>query len=280
MPAMRQLAETTIVPDNTAVKDLLSVFRALGMAYFALSRYEAKEAIEAFQALPSAQRDTPWVQAQLGKAYYEAADYASSEVCFARMLKMQPSHVEDMEVYSSVLWQLKKPIQLSYLAHTLRDLDFHAPQTWCTVGNAFSLSREHEQAIACFKRATQLDPRFSYAWTLMGHELLTNEEFDAALTAYRKGVGAERRGYAGWYGLGKCYERMGKWEDAERHYRIAASINPSNSLLAVCVGVVSDLRLYPLPIQKREDSLTLDLYPRSWKRCSTHAKLWPNTPTR
>ena len=72
----------------------------------------------------------------------------------------------------------------------------------------------------------------------MGHEYIANEEFDAALSSFRKAVSVERRGYGGWYGLGKSYERMGKLEEAERHYRIAASINPSNSTLLVCIGVV------------------------------------------
>ena len=246
-PAMpqKQVAPTYSVPDTSAIESLLSSLRQLGLGYYYLSRYDPISAIEVFKALPTAQRETPWVLAQMGKAYYEAADYATSELCFARMMKLQPSRIEDTEVYSSVLWQMKKPVQLAFLAHTLRDLSFNSPQTWCAVGNAFSLSREHDQAIACFKRAIQLDPKFSYAHTLLGHELLTNEEFDSALTAYRSGVGAERRGYAGWYGLGRCYERMGKYDDAERHYRIAASINPSNAVLIVCIGVVLEKLRHP-----------------------------------
>lgn len=237
----RQPMETTSLHDHdvASLECLMTTFRSLGAAYYSLSRFSISSAIEGFKGLPAAQRETPWVLSQLGKAYYEAADYSNAESCFAKMVKLQPTHITETEVYSNVLWQLKKPVQLSFLAHTLRDLEFNAPQTWCAVGNAFSLNREHEQAIACFRRATQVDPGFSYAWTLMGHELLTNEEFDAALSAFRKGVGSERRGYGAWYGLGKCYERMGKWEEAERHYRIAASINPSNSVLAVCIGVVS-----------------------------------------
>lgn len=238
-PAQKQSSETAVAVEIATTESLLALFRSLGSAYYLLSRYRLPSAIEAFMALPLVHRETPWVLAQLGKAHYEAADYASAEMCFAKILKLQPTRIEDMEVYSTVLWQLKKPVQLAFLAHNLRDLDFNSPQTWCAVGNAFSLSREHEQAIACFKRATQVDPEFSYAWTLMGHELLTNEEFDAALASFRKGVGSERRGYGAWYGLGKCYERMGKWDDAERHFRIASNINPSNAVLPICIGVVS-----------------------------------------
>lgn len=243
VPVQKQALEATLAAEMASTEALLATFRSLGAAYYLLSRYQVSSAVDAFKALPSAHRESPWVLAQLGKAYYEASEYSSAEAFFAKILRIQPTRTEDMEVYSTVLWQLKKPVQLAFLAHNLRDLAFNSPQTWCAVGNAFSLSREHEQAIACFKRATQVDPGFSYAWTLMGHELLTNEEFDAALASFRKGVGSERRGFGAWYGLGKCYERMGKWEEAQRHYRIAFGINPSNPVLAVCIGVVSFLNI-------------------------------------
>lgn len=235
----KALTEPFSVPDPAALDNLLSTFRHLGTAYSSLSRYAIPSAIESLQSLPTPHRETPWVLAQLGKAHYEAADYAAAESCFARMLKLQPTRIDDTEVYSTVLWHLKKPAALAFLAHTLRDLAPDSPQTWCAVGNAFSLNREHEQAIACFRRAVQVAPSFGYAWTLLGHEYLANEEFEAAVASFRKGVGAERRGYGGWYGLGKCFERMGKWEEAERHYRIAVGINPGNAVLVVCIGVVS-----------------------------------------
>jgi len=224
--------------EQQALTALLDNFKQLAVGCYATSRFDLSKAVQTFRSLPSAQRETPWVLAQLGKAYYEAADYPNAEDCFARLLKLQPSRIEDMEVYSTVLWHLKKESTLAFLCHMLRDQEFHAPQTWCAVGNAFSLSREHDQAISAFKRATQLDENFAYAWTLMGHEYIANEEFDAALSAFRKSVAVDPRGYGGWYGLGKSYERVGKLSEAERHYRIAASINPSNATLLVCIGVV------------------------------------------
>ncbi|WPH03209.1 Hypothetical protein R9X50_00608600 [Acrodontium crateriforme] len=221
-----------------ATNVLLDHFRQLATGCYATSRFELPKAIQTFKSFPSAQRETPWVLAQLGKAYYEAADYRNAEECFARVMKIQPSRIEDMEVYSTVLWHMKKESALACLCHTLKEQAFEAPQTWVAIGNAFSLAREHDQAISAFKRATQLDPSFAYAWTLMGHESIANEDYDAALAAFRKSISTDRRGYGGWYGLGKSYEKLGKFDDAERHYRIAASINPSNATLLVCIGVV------------------------------------------
>ncbi|KAK3117893.1 anaphase-promoting complex subunit cdc27 [Teratosphaeriaceae sp. CCFEE 6253] len=254
------------VPDvqveQQATNALLENFRHLAVGSYAISRFELPKAIQTFRSLPGAQRETPWVLAQLGKAYYEAADYRNAEDCFARLLEIQPTRIQDMEVYSTVLWHLKKDAALAFLGHTLRDEDYHAPQTWCAVGNAFSLAREHDQAIAAFKRATQLDARFAYAWILMGHEYITNEEYDAALSAFRRSVAVDRRCYGGWYGLGRSYERMGKLEDAERHYRIAATINPSNATLLVCIGVVLE-RLHDRKAALANYTKALEISPAS-----------------
>lgn len=248
--------------EQQAMSSLLHNFRQLAVGSHAVAKFELPEAIQVFRSLPSAQRETPWVLAQLGKAYYEAADYSAAEECFGRLMKIQPSRIEEMEIYSTVLWHLKKESALSFLCRVLRDNHFDAPETWVAVGNAFSLTREHDSAISAFKRATQIDEKFAYAYTLMGHEYMANEAFDAGLLAFRKAVAIDRRGYGGWYGLGKCYERMGKLEDAERHYHIAHKINPSNSTLLVCIGVVME-RLRNKDAALKNYAQALELAPQS-----------------
>ena len=222
-----------------ALQWLLDLFCRLGQGYNCLSAFENLEAIRQFNLLPQQQKDTPWVLAQIGKAYLEQTNYVESEKHFARLRKLAPSRLEDMEIYSTVLWHLKHDTELTYLAHELMDLDRLSPEAWCAIGNSFSLHREHDQALKCFKRATQLNPKFSYAFTLQGHEHISNEDYEKALQAYRRALATDGRHYNGWYGLGKVYEKLGKHEIAEKHYRAAASINPTNSVLVCCMGVVS-----------------------------------------
>lgn len=217
---------------------LLDLFTKLGSGYFALSHYECQSALQIFNSITPSQRDTPWVLAQIGRAYYEQASYTEAEKFFARIKTMAPSRLEDMEVYSTILWHLKNEIDLAFLAHEIIDVDRTSPQAWCAVGNSFSLQRDHDQALKCFKRATQLDPKFAYAFTLQGHEHVANEEYDKALAAYRNSIAAESRHYNAWYGLGKVFEKQGKYDFAEQHYRTAAGINPTNAVLVCCIGVV------------------------------------------
>ncbi|ORY18211.1 hypothetical protein BCR34DRAFT_473669 [Clohesyomyces aquaticus] len=262
--------------EQEALHWLLDLLLKIGTGYAQLSRFQCVQALETFATVPTQQRETPWVLAQIGKAYYERSMYADAEMVFQRIREKAPSHMEDMEVFSNVLWQLKKDTDLAYLAHTLVDQDRLSPQAWCALGNAFSLQREHDQAIKCFTRATQLDPKFAYAFTLQGHEHVTNEEFDKALNAYRCAISADNRHYNGWYGLGQVYEKMGKYDHAETHYRAASKINPTNALLAVKIGSVLDRMKKTQPaLHQYITAVALD--PRSnlarFRKAQIHLKL-------
>ncbi|KAL6234988.1 protein bima [Aspergillus navahoensis] len=217
---------------------ILDLFSKIASGYFCLSRYKCSDAIQIFSSLSQGQRETPWVLAQIGRAYYEQAMYTEAEKYFVRVKAMAPSRLEDMEIYSTVLWHLKNDVELAYLAHELMDVDRLSPEAWCAVGNSFSHQRDHDQALKCFKRATQLDPHFAYGFTLQGHEYVANEEYDKALEAYRNGINADSRHYNAWYGLGTVYDKMGKLDFAEQHFRNAAKINPSNAVLICCIGLV------------------------------------------
>ncbi|KAA6411467.1 MAG: bimA [Lasallia pustulata] len=239
-PTNQKPAVSDKVKQYESLQTLLDLLKSLGSGYFALSHYQCQDAIQIFNSnsiIPS-QRETPWVLAQIGRALYEQANYAEAEIYFARIRTMAPSRLEDMEVYSTILWHLKRDIDLAYLAHELIDIDRLSPPSWCALGNSFSLQRDHDQALKCFKRATQLDPTFAYAFTLQGHEHVANEEFDKALSAYRHAIAADARHYNAWYGLGRVFEKQGKYDVAEQHYRTAAGINPTNSVLLCCIGVV------------------------------------------
>ena len=226
------------IKEVESLQGLLDLFTRIGSGYFALCHYQCSEALQLFNSIPQGQRDTPWVLAQIGRALYEQTSYAEAEKYFNRIKTMAPARLEDMEVYSTILWHQKNEIDLAFLSHEIIELDHNSPQAWCAVGNSFSLQRDHDQALKCFKRATQLNPGFAYAFTLQGHEHVANEEYDKALAAYRAAIAADKRHYNAWYGLGKVFEKQGKYIFAERHYRSAAAINPTNAVLICCIGVV------------------------------------------
>ncbi|KAI1335098.1 hypothetical protein F5Y15DRAFT_398857 [Xylariaceae sp. FL0016] len=236
-PAMKSV-EPDPIKIEEPLKYLLDLLKKFGAGYFALSQYQAPHALAAYDTLPKTHQDTPWVLSQVGRAYYEQAQYDQAERYYRRLRILSPTRLEDMEIYSTILWFLKRETDLSFLAHELIDLSWHAPQAWCALGNAWSLARDHEQALRCFKRATQLNPKFAYAFTLQGHEHVSNEEYEKALTAYRQAIAADRRHYNAYYGIGRVYEKLGSYEKAHTHFQSASKINPTNAVLVCCIGNV------------------------------------------
>jgi hypothetical protein len=87
----------------------------------------------------------------------------------------------------------------SIFALQVVELDRRSAQCWCVVGNCFSLHKEHETALRFFQRALQLDPHFTYAYTLCGHEYVCNEDFDKAVACFRYAIRIDERHYNAWY---------------------------------------------------------------------------------
>lgn len=254
--------DTDSVKVEEAMKWTLDLLRKLGGGYYHLSRFQCQEALQTLTSLPTVHQGSPWVLAQMGKAYYEQGSYAEAEKFFRKMRVQAPSRLQDMEVYSTILWHLKRETDLSFLAHELVDSAWDSPQAWCALGNAWSLARDPEQALKCFKRATQLNPKFAYAFTLQGHEHVTNEEYDGALAAYRQAISADRRHYNAYYGIGRVQERLGVYDKAYSHFQAAQTINPNNAVLIACIGTVLE-KQNQIVLALRAYSKAVELAPRA-----------------
>lgn len=244
LPVQKSNSQEAPRPED-ALRYLLDLFKKMGNGYYALSKFRCSEAIQIYKALPKVHQETPWVLAQIGRAYYEQASYVEAEKHYKRLRQLAPTRFEDMEIFSTILWHLKRETDLAFLAHELIDSSWSSPQAWCALGNSWSLARDHEQALRCFKRATQLSPKFAYAFTLQGHEHVANEEYEKAQTCYRAGMAADHRHYNAWYGVGRVYDKLGNYDKAIAHFTAASQINPTNAVLICCIGTVLEKQKQP-----------------------------------
>lgn len=215
----------------------VSLLQSLGQGYRFLSLYECDRAIEAFGKVPLPHYSTGWVLQCVGQAYFEMVDYPLSEKAFQQLRLLDPYRLGGLEIYSTVLWHMKKEVELSNLAQEAVALDRHSPVSWCIMGNCFSLQKEHETALRFFQRALQLDPAFTYAYTLCGHEYFANEDFEKGLTCYRHAIRLSPRHYNAWFGSGHIYFRQEKYGMAEYHFRRAYHINRKSSVLKCYLGM-------------------------------------------
>ncbi|SCU97931.1 LADA_0H09384g1_1 [Lachancea dasiensis] len=221
------------------VVELDAILYALAKSYKCASRFDCYKAVRILnERLPRhILTGMPWVLAALGKLHFELVNYEMSRKFFVALRDLQPFRVRDMEIYSTLMWHLNDSNGLSYLSHELLEVNRLAPETWCCVGNLFSLKKDHEESTKAFQRSTQLDPLFTYAYTLQGHEYSSNDALDTAMTCYRMALASNSQHYNAYYGLGMCCLKLGQYEDCFLHFEKARSINPVNVILICCCGV-------------------------------------------
>lgn len=225
--------EQSICLDN-----LMKLLTDIGAAFYNLKQYECEKALQYFEQLPQSQIQSSFVLSNMARAHFELHNYSKAEKLYAQLRREYPYHLEGLEYYSTTLWHLQKEIALSALAQELTEYDKLAPETWCVVGNCFSLHKEHDAAIKFFQRATQVDSKFVYAYNLLGHEYFLIEEMDKGLSCFRKAIFLDSRHYNAWYGISMIHLKQEKFLLAEKYLKKALLINPHSSTLMCHISVV------------------------------------------
>ncbi|KAH0864471.1 hypothetical protein HID58_081682 [Brassica napus] len=151
-----------------------------------------------------------YIQAQTAKAQYSLREFDQVEIMFEDLLRNDPYRVEDMDLYSNVLYAKEACAALSYLAHKVFLTDKYRPE-----------SLHHRQLL---------------------HDVLPKsfeaeqENTPAAIDAYRRAVDINPCDYRAWYGLGQAYEMMGMPFYALHYFRKSIFFLPNDSRLWIAMA--------------------------------------------
>ncbi|RXW25624.1 hypothetical protein EST38_g267 [Candolleomyces aberdarensis] len=165
-----------------------------------------------------------WLMSLRASVLYHLHEYEQAEHQFDTILRIDPYRIDDIDIFSNILYVQDNKLKLSRLAHDYLTLDKDRPEVCCLVGNHYSLRQEHEKAVKYFRRATELDRTYLTAWTLMGHEYVEMKNSHAAIEAYRRAVDINRKDYRAWYGLGQAYELLSMHNYALYYYQHATAL--------------------------------------------------------
>ncbi|EMR09109.1 hypothetical protein PNEG_02453 [Pneumocystis murina B123] len=167
---------------------------------------------------------------------YNGRDFEEAEKQFEEIAKLDPHRLDDMDIYSNILFVMSKRSKLGFLAQIASATDKFRPETCCIIGNYYSLLSEHEKAVIYFRRALKLNRNWLSAWTLMGHEYVEMKNTHAAIEAYRRAVDVNRKDYRAWYGLGQTYEVLEMHYYALYYYQRAAALKPYDQRMWQALG--------------------------------------------
>ncbi|KAE9011037.1 Anaphase-promoting complex subunit 8 [Phytophthora rubi] len=177
-----------------------------------------------------------YLLAQQALTSYHIRDFDQSQEQFERLAAQDPHRMENMDVYSNVLYVKEDKTELSRLAHRALKVEKYRPETCCIIGNYYSIKNKHDRAIIYFHRALKLDPNFLSAWTLIGHEYIEMKNTSAAIEAYRHAIDLNARDYRAWYGLGQAYEILNMFLYSIYYYRKSVAIRPYDARMWCALG--------------------------------------------
>ena len=177
-----------------------------------------------------------FLKAMTAVAHYNMRDFENAQRHFQELCQRDPYRLEQMDIFSNILYVKESKAELSHLAHSAVRIDKYRPETCCIVGNYYSLKGLHEKAVHYFQRALRLDRTFLSAWTLMGHEFVEMKNTAAAIEAYRRAVDINPRDYRAWYGLGQTYEILNMLLYALFYYRKATALRPYDARMWCAMG--------------------------------------------
>ncbi|KAH9510411.1 anaphase-promoting complex subunit cdc27 [Dermatophagoides farinae] len=245
------VTKTGINAERSSANGLLELIKKFAIAYKRLAEYRCREAIECFKKLPLNHYNTGFVLTMIGRCHFEMGAHDDAISCFKTCRQIEPYRLQGLETYSTALWHLQKELELSCLSQELIQFDKLAPETWCVAGNCFSLQKDHEISIKFLKRAIQVDPNFSYAYTLLGHELISADELDNAMSCFVNATRIDPRHYNAWCGIGLIYYKQEKYDLAYQNYKRSLDISSNNPLLMCHLALI----LYHL--KKSRDAIHL-----------------------
>ncbi|KAI9266621.1 cell division cycle 23-like protein, isoform CRA_a [Phascolomyces articulosus] len=177
-----------------------------------------------------------YIKSQLAMAFYNALEYDKAEDLFDQIRQENPYRLEDMDVYSNLLYLQGSREKLSVLAHECIQIDQYQPETCCIVANYHSATGEIAESVKYFKRALKLNRSYHLAWTLLGHDYIELKNTDAAIDCYNRAIAINRRDYRAWYGLGQAEEMIDKPEHALYYYQKATELRPDDERMWKALG--------------------------------------------
>ena len=252
--AGKRLVAPKLAPPTSV--SLTRVLQGFGAALHANHLREGPAAMNAILGkLPKIHAESPLGRGLLAQAYNDSGEYLKAETQLVELCKVDPLHTcsistavpssencsccNYLEIHSSVLWQLRRELEIAQLAARALNLRRTNAATWVTLGNCFSLQKDNDAAVKFFRRATQICPNHPSAYALLGLEFAAREKLDKAQEAFSRAVALQPRNYVAWWGQGNVLMSQEEFSSAYAHYSRAAELNRHSSALQASLGVAA-----------------------------------------
>ncbi|KAL0263921.1 UNVERIFIED_CONTAM: hypothetical protein PYX00_011236 [Menopon gallinae] len=168
-------------------------------------------------------------------ALYNLKEYRKSEEIFEGIVASSVFDIDYIDLYSNILY-LNKDARLGLLAQRMLKINSYRPETHVTIGNYYSLKKDHAKAIEYFQKAADLGPRHAISYTLIGHEYMELKDVANAIKFYTKSIRVNEHDYRAWFGMAQAYSSLKMYEYALIFFRRSVDMRPEDGFLWLNMG--------------------------------------------
>ena len=119
--------------------------------------------------------------------------------------------------------------------------------------------KELDQAIDCFKKASEADPKLYRAWAYLGMAYAQQGQLDPAIEAYRKCIDIAPDYHKAFNNVGELYRRKGLLDYAAMVFKMATEIDPKMSHYFYNLGITYfEIGMYSQAEEAFRNAVALD----------------------
>jgi serine/threonine protein kinase len=120
------------------------------------------------------------------------------------------------------------------------ELDPRLAAGWTNKGNSLHSLGRFEEAVRCLDQALELAPRDAGVWSNKGGSLISLGRFEEAIRCFDQALALDPRDTAAWMNKGGSLHRLHRYEDALRCYDQALELDPLYALAWYNKGLAKD----------------------------------------
>jgi tetratricopeptide (TPR) repeat protein len=181
-------------------------------------------------------RNDPGLQGNLAQAYFALGRYEEAHVAFRRASRLDPAQVHFQVGVANSLAGQGKSSEAEALLTRLAGRYRNEPLVWFNLGNVKRDQRRREEAIASYRKALELDPRFLDARNNLGGELHALQRFEEAEREYRACLELDPESLVAQPNLASVLMDQGRFRDAEAVCRAMIAQIPDWDDAHTCLG--------------------------------------------
>ncbi|KAG0233497.1 Anaphase-promoting complex subunit 23 [Actinomortierella wolfii] len=210
------------VPSHEALTNIMpelpvNFMREMFLLHVGMETFNGEEEFEVrLQELSRTFPRSAYMMEQRALALYHAREFPASEEIFEVLTKENPHRLDNLDVFSNLLYVTDNRTKLSYLAHNYNHRDYRA---WNGLGQTYEVLKMHYYALGYYQRATALRPYDGRMWCAMAECYESLGQDLAAIKCYTRALlGADKEKVA-LRKLPKLYKKIGNTEAAAHYFR-------------------------------------------------------------